>query len=136
MLAVPEVQIKSSPDRLRRGEGTKLKITLTIPENFHIQAHKPAEEFLIPTELTFKKVEGLEMSEPIYPEPIKLVTSWSEVLLLVYEGNTEISVPIEVTKNAAPGKREIQGILSFQGCTPNLCLRPKVRKFTLTFSIL
>lgn len=136
MKTAPEIKMDWVPRRLRRGERVRLKITLEIPEGIHIQAHEPAEELLIPTRITLKEAEGLAMEEPVYPEPDELPVSWSEVTLLTYEGKIDILVPIQVAKDARPGGREVEGKLSFQGCTPGACLPPREQGFALALEIL
>lgn len=133
---VPEIKIVVSPQNLVRDASTTLKIILKIPENFHIQAYKPAEELLIPTRITFDEAEDIILGEPIYPEPVKLTATWSEVTLLVYEGETVIQVPIQISEDASIGKHEIKGILSFQGCTATSCLPPQNKRFSLTMGVL
>lgn len=131
----PEIKINYFPKKLKRGEKITLKVTLLIPEGIHIQAHKPAEELLIPTKISLKKIEGISFGEPIYPKPSVLPTSWSKIKLLMYEGKIEVLMSIQVEKLAKTGKRVIEGSLSFQGCTSQFCLPPKEQKFELTLMI-
>ncbi len=133
--ASSEIEIDWSPQRFKKGEQVNLIITLIIPQGLHIQAHKPAEELLIPTKIKLKETEGITLGEPVYPEPIQLPTAWSKVVLLVYEGTIEILVPIQVSKGIVSGKHKIEGALSFQGCTESLCLPPQEQEFTLTLAI-
>jgi thioredoxin:protein disulfide reductase len=132
----PEVKINWFPKKLTRGVSSKLKITLEIPEGIHIQAHKPTEELLIPTKIALKETADISFGDPIYPEPEKLPTLWSEVELLVYEESIDILVPFEVSKNAKSGKSEVEANLAFQGCTATLCLPPRQQKFFVSFIIL
>ncbi len=132
----PVIKVDYLPSKIKRGEKITLKITLEIAEGIHIQAHKPAEELLIPTIITLKETEGVTFGKPVYPEPEKLPTSWSKVELLVYEGKVDIQMPIQVVKNARLGKHDVEGTISFQGCTASLCLPPMKQEFTLTMEIL
>ncbi|MBI2611683.1 hypothetical protein HYW54_02980 [Candidatus Gottesmanbacteria bacterium] len=59
-----------------------------------------------------------------------------KVELLVYEGKIKIMMPTEVDKNAKSGKRPIEGMLSYQGCTATLCLPPKKQRFSLEVKVL
>lgn len=131
----PQIRINYFPKKFQRGEKTTLKVTLLIPEGIHIQAHKPAEELLIPTKITLKKIKGISFGELIYPKPSMLPAIWSQVKLLVYEKEIEVVVPIQVEKLAKTGKHVIKGSLSFQGCTSQFCLPPKEQKFVLTLTI-
>lgn len=135
-MVTPEIQIEWAPKKLTRDGETTLKIGLEIPKGIHVQAHKPAEELLIPTKISLKEGGGLTFGQPIYPEPEKLPTSWSSVALLVYEGKIDILVPTQVTKVTRPGKYLVKGSLTFQGCTTQACLPPKQQEFALTLDVL
>ncbi|MBI2022813.1 hypothetical protein HYS97_03125 [Candidatus Daviesbacteria bacterium] len=130
-----EINLDWAPKKLKKGQKTNLTITLTIPKDIHIQAHKPAEELLIPTKIELEKKVGLSFGQPIYPKPKELPTSWSEVKLLVYEGKINILIPLEISKDAKSGEYLVKGNLSYQGCTAKLCLPPKSKQFTLALLI-
>ncbi len=135
MIPTAEIKIRWVSQTISKDKKQTLQIILEIPEGLHIQAHKPAEELLIPTKISFKEAEGISLGEPVYPRPIKQPTSWSKVLLLVYEGRIEILIPIQVSKSVSSGMYQLEGTLLFQGCTENLCLPPKEQKFALTLNI-
>ncbi len=135
MMSVPKIKIDWVPRRLRRGELITLRIALDIPEGYHIQAHKPAEELMIPTSIGFEGAKDITIGEPDYPEPQVMPVAWSEVKLLTYEGMIDITVSIQIAKDAKPGVREIGGKLKYQSCTANACLPPTEQKFYLKLEI-
>lgn len=135
MMSIPEIKIDWVPRRLRRGDRVELKVSLAIPEGYHIQAHVPAEELMIPTNIALEKVSDISIGEPVYPEPDELPVSWSEVKLLTYEGKIDIAVPVQVAKDARSGPCKVEGRLSYQSCTANACLPPKEQKFALALEI-
>lgn len=113
-----------------------MKITLEIPKGIHIQAHQPTEELLIPTKISLKETKDISIGKPVYPKPEKLTTSWSQITLLVYEGKIDILVPVQIAKEAKLGKREVEGVISFQGCTNSFCLPPRKQRFVLRLEVL
>ncbi len=134
-MAVPEIRVDLIPRRLRRGERDTFRLSLAIPEGYHIQAHEPSEELMIPTKISLMKVEGISIGEPIYPEPKLLPVAWSEVKLLTYEGRIDIAVTVEVAGDAKPGPCKVEGKLSYQGCTASACFPPREQQFTLALEI-
>lgn len=136
MMASPEIRMDWVPRRLKRGDKITVKITLGIPEGYHIQAHKPAEELMIPTNIVLEGAKDLTVGEPVYPEPTELPVSWSEVKILTYEGKINIAVPVQVAKDAKLGGIKIVGKLSYQSCTANACLPPREQGFALAFEII
>ena len=143
---VANAQGFSSPDILKSkssladstialNQTTDFKMAVTIEKDWHINANKPMEDFLIPTELTFEPVEGVEFGDATYPEPKKVEFAFSEAPVLVYEGTFLIEVKITVLKNAVPGNRILKGILSYQGCNDQTCLPPRKLEFVVPFQI-
>lgn len=127
----PPIAIDYQPHTVKAGQKVSLMFTLNIPDGFHIMAHKPAEEFLIPTQISLDSIEGVIVGEPSYPAAKEERVSWSETVLLTYEGQITIVVPIDVTTGAS-GTLALTGMLSFQGCTENQCLPPKKQKFDIS----
>ena len=135
-METPDIKVEWDPKKFTEGEKSTIEIHLEIPEGIHIQAHKPAEDLLIPTNISLKDSGNVSFGQPVYPEPKRLPVSWSQVTLLVYEGLVNIQFPIQVAKNAKVGKHTIEGRLSFQGCTDQLCLPPKEQVFVLDTEII
>ena len=73
---------------------TALKVR--IEEKYHVNSNKPLEEFLIPTILTVTPPEGFTVREVVYPDPIMIRPSFSEVDMAVFEQEFVIGVALEV----------------------------------------
>lgn len=130
----PPIALDYHPHTVKAGQKASLMFTLNIPDGFHIMAHKPAEEFLIPTQLSLYPVEGVIVGQPSYPVAKEERVSWSETILLTYEGQITITVPIDVSARAS-GTLAFAGVLSFQGCPGNQCLPPKQQRFEISLEI-
>ena len=47
--SIVSLKVLGSTDKFKVGENHSITIALTIKEPFHINAHEPTDEFLIPT---------------------------------------------------------------------------------------
>jgi hypothetical protein len=101
----------------RTGDRAKIVLEIDIPENSHIEAHEPAEPFLIPTVV---EVDGLHDVEIDYPRPRrKELVPGTE--LLVYNDRIQIELRGRVM-NGAPS---IAGRIRYQPCVGGACLLPR-----------
>lgn len=100
--------------------GGKLVAKVTIDPGWHIQAHQPRDEFLIPTVLTVEPPAGVKAGAVTYPKPVEHTLSFSEEPLLLYEGTVEMSAPL-----TGDGAGAVKAKLRFQACDASTCLPPK-----------
>jgi thiol:disulfide interchange protein DsbD len=107
-----------------RGTTVEVTIPFTILKHWHINAHVPNEEFLVPTVLALRAPPGVKVGAPRYPKAKSEHLSFSETALAVYEDDVEIVVPLTVEPTAAAGARTIAGTLRFQACNDDVCLPP------------
>src|SRR5262249_52766728 len=59
----------TSVDRAAAGSKFEAAVVMDIPAPFHVNAHKPTEDYLRPTRLTLKPPAGLTVGEVGYPAP-------------------------------------------------------------------
>ena len=136
--AVQRIQAQIVPDRLMPGGKTLLKVTVTVSKGFHINANKPGDESMIPTELTFEKLKspGVTIGKPIYPNAKTVSLSYSPKPLKVYEEVAVITVPITLdTKMIQPGTVALKGKLRYQGCNAKVCLPPATAEINASFIV-
>ncbi|MFO7974617.1 MAG: protein-disulfide reductase DsbD family protein, partial [Candidatus Hydrogenedentota bacterium] len=117
------------------GEAARLAVVIEIPEGWHINAHQPLDEYLIPTEVEFEPPQGFVFKGVVYPEPILASFSFSEEKLAVYEHRATIGIVIGVGENVAPGEYELTGTLRYQACNDTVCAPPKTVPFTATLAV-
>ena len=110
--------------RAARGATVEVSIPFTVLAGWHVNAHRPNEDFLVPTVLTLWPAEGVKVGTPRYPEAKQVTLSFSETPLAVYEENAAIVVPLTVEGAAAEGARTLSGTLRFQACNDEVCLPP------------
>ena len=118
------VQISSEQDRIVLSPGDRLTLTLQvrIREGYHINAHEPGPEFLIPLKVSLQNADGLAV-EVMYPtgETYEAAAIAQEPML-IHSGKFEIPIRLERT-----GEMTGETIVSvtYQACTDRACMLPK-----------
>ena len=123
-------QVRSSADVVTLG-GTGTAITggndgealvmLNIETGYHVNANPATYPYLIATEVTADKVEGLDVGKPIYPPAKKQKFQFADEPLAVYEGQIEVRLPIKV---AGKGTRSLPLNIRVQACDHEKCFPP------------
>jgi hypothetical protein len=128
------VSAKVAPATVHAGGKANLLVQIVISPDYHINAHKPADAYAIPTVFTPSPVAGVTFGVPIYPSPLKVTESYSPAPLLVYEKLATISVPVTFSKSAV-GKISLGGTVSFQGCNHQACFPPKTVPISVALTV-
>ena len=121
-IATPKVEV--SPAKVTRGSTFNVTLDVGIMAGFHMNAHKPSEDYLIPTELTAKLPAGFKETATVYPQGIAKKLSFTDKPLLVYTGKFMVSVKLEAEANAPLGKVKLPFTLQYQACNDAVCLPP------------
>ena len=106
------------------GGTAEVRIPLTVLDGWHINAHRPNEEFLVATSLHLASAPGVRVNVKRYPDAKQVKLSFSETPLAVYEGDAEIQVQLQVDPTAGGGTQTLAGSLRFQACNDQVCLPP------------
>jgi hypothetical protein len=114
--------VPPAPLSLQAGKTVEGSIVIRIRPGYHINSNKPAEEYLIPTKLTWNTA-GLE-AEVTYPEAELFVSQFSQEAMLVYSGEIEFKTKFKAPAKLPAGLTEIAGTLRYQACTDKACLAP------------
>jgi thiol:disulfide interchange protein DsbD len=101
-------------------ENGVLELRATLKSGWHVNSHKPSEEYLIATEAHADPARGVRFGEPRYPDGVMKKFSFSPKPLSVYEGSFTIEIPLELDGAAPP----ISGSVDFQACNDTTCLAP------------
>jgi thiol:disulfide interchange protein DsbD len=124
-----------SKDKIHAGETFKVAVLAKMSPGWHIHANKLTDEFLIPTEVSLGDIEKIEVLEIFYPEPREEKYEYSDVPLLVYEGEALFGLLIKTEKDIKIGVHKLEGELSFQACDHSSCLPPKSVTFGLPLKV-
>jgi len=100
-------------------EGDAIIVTIKVDDDFHINANPASFDFLIPTSLAFKGVKPAKIE---YPAPMRFTAKFVPEGLDVYEGS--VAIVAKFPKDSLKGLQAIQGTVTAQACTGEICLPP------------
>ena len=115
--------------KLRRDAGSStgmLSIEGRVAPGWHVNSHKPSEDYLIPTAVRMDPDPGVTAGEPQYPAGKLVKFAFAEKPLSVYEEHFTVEVPLTF-RDAVP--RLLSGSVDFQACNDKQCLAPASAKF-------
>jgi DsbC/DsbD-like thiol-disulfide interchange protein len=116
------VVVPPAPIALEAGKTVEGSLSIRIRPGYHINSNTPAEEYLIPTKLTWNTA-GVE-TEVTYPESELFVSQFSEEAMIVFSGEVEFKTKFKASTKLPAGLTEIAGTLRYQACTDKACLAP------------
>jgi len=123
--AVVKPHIFVSLDPVPRAREFKVAVVVDIASGFHMNSHKPSEEYLIATTLTPKLPPEFELIDTIYPKGQLEKFSFSPNQPLdVYSGSVTLLLRLSANAVAALGPTEIPMVLRYQACNDSTCLPP------------
>lgn len=121
-IAAPTVHV--SPMSVIRGGTFEVTLDVGIMSGFHMNAHKPSEDYLIPTTLTAKLPAGFKEAGTVYPPGVEKKLSFTDKPLLVYTGKFTVQAKFTAQANAPLGKVKLPFTLQYQACNDAVCLPP------------
>lgn len=121
-VASPEAHV--APATVAPGGTFEVTLDVGIMSGFHVNAHKPSEDYLIPTTLTAKLPAGFKELETTYPPGIEKKLSFTDKPLLVYTGKFTVRAKFVAAANARVGKVKLPFTLQYQACNDAVCLPP------------
>jgi hypothetical protein len=127
-ITVPDVSVNG-------GQSIDAAIRLSIQPGFHVNANPPTFSYLIATEVTATKVEGVIVGKPAYPAAVKRKFQFADQPLAVYEGEAVVTLPLSVAAGAAKGPRSLPITLRVQACDEQQCFPPATLKTTLQIEV-
>ncbi len=106
------------------GNRYQLQVELRLDEGWHVNAHVPLEDYLIPTGIDIADGVQWRMEKVNYPVPQQVRLGFSKQPLALYQDHATIKVIL--LKGATKLNPVIQ--LHFQACNNSLCLPPETLK--------
>jgi DsbC/DsbD-like thiol-disulfide interchange protein len=108
-----------------RGKDFEAAVVVEIARGFHMNSHKPTEEYLIPTTITPQLPAGFKLSDTIYPNGKLEKFAFSPTKPLdVYTGSVTFKLKLLAQANAPLGATTIPVTLRYQACNDAACLPP------------
>lgn len=108
-----------------RGGKAPLTIALRLNKGFHVNSHKPSDEFLVPTVVHLLPPQGISIVGISYPEGEELSVPFLNEKLNVYSGDFMVTAEIHVPKSAMLGSLRVHGDVKYQACDNRQCFPPK-----------
>jgi len=96
-----------------------------IARGFHVNSHKPSDQYLIPTTLTAQLPGGFQLRDTIYPDgKLEKFAFSPNNPLDVYTGTVTLRLRLAAGADAALGTATIPITLRYQACNDTTCLQP------------
>ena len=103
-------------------KGSSVTVTITIPENWHVNANIAADEFLKPSSIEIAAM-GIKFGEPKWPEPIKEYSEALDLENLVFKGEFQVVLPVDSVE-ADYDTLTTNVTFHYQACDNSICLAP------------
>ncbi len=129
------IKTQSEYSAVRPGQEVTLTLMLAVEEGWHINANKPLEEFLIPTEVRIEPSDQFKVKSIRYPKAKLAKFAFSESELAVYDGEVAVEITLVVSPEARGETVAVNGTLQYQACNDNSCLPPVNKAFSHTFEL-
>lgn len=122
-------------DQAYKGSTLRAAILGKISEGWHVNSHQPSEEFLIPTEVKFDEISGIEVEKIVYPPGLSRSFAFSETPMSVYEREVIIGVQLKISEKFEGEELRLSGKLIYQACNDFSCLQPEEKAFSATLPL-
>jgi thiol:disulfide interchange protein DsbD len=132
---VVEVKSVLAREAVRPGEIFKAAVILKVQAGYHINDNAPLDEFMFPTSVSIEDGSQFEVVEIYYPTGRRARYSYSEMELVVYDGEAVLGVLLKAKDGLAPGAKTVKATLSYQACDNASCLPPKELAFEIAVPV-
>src|ERR1700693_4163605 len=127
----PQAYVSLQP--VPRGRSFEIAVVAKISPGFHINAHVPSEDYLIPTKILADLSPGVFLVETTYPRGVMRAFRFSKTPLRVYEGSFTVLMKLRANGTAPIGPQKIGLTVGYQACNQDACLPPT--KLSLTADV-
>jgi thioredoxin:protein disulfide reductase len=118
----PQAYVSLQP--VPRGRAFEIAVVAKISPGFHINAHMPSEDYLIPTKVTADLPPGVLLVETTYPRGVMRAFRFSKTPLRVYEGSFTVRMKLRASGAAPLGPQKLGLMVGYQACNQDACLPP------------
>jgi thioredoxin:protein disulfide reductase len=118
----PQAYVSLQP--VPRGRLFEVAVVSKISSGFHINAHEPSEEYLIPTKITADLPSGVLLVVTTYPRGVMRTFRFSKTPLRVYEDSFTVRMKLRAANSASIGPQKIALTVGYQACNQDSCLPP------------
>lgn len=119
------LRLELDRETMLRGGEAGIEVFAEIERGWHINAHKPNESYLIPTEITLKVPPGVSAEPLNYPPPDLHSFAFAPgKKLLVYEGKVGVTGALSVPADFPADSFRVDAKIDYQACNDTTCLPP------------
>lgn len=129
------VEIRQSQNVIPAGTTARIAVLLNLEEGWHVNSDRPAQDFLIGTELSIEGTDGILITDIQYPPSKRYNFEFSDEPVDVFEGEAPIFVTLSVAEHIETGRYELDGNLRIQACDNEVCLAPVTVDLTIPVEI-
>ena len=129
----PQAYISLQP--VPRGRAFEIAVVAKISPGFHVNAHQPSEDYLIPTKITAELIPGVFLVETTYPRGVMRAFRFSQTPLRVYEGEFTVKMKLRANESAPIGAQKLPLTVGYQACNQDACLPPTKVQLTADLQI-
>ncbi len=117
------------------GESLRAAVVANLTPGWHVNAHKPLDEFLIATELSIEEHSGIRVEQVAYPSPLMTSFSFSPDQVAVYEERFTLGIVLSLSEDLAPGDYVLNGTLRYQACNDKQCRGPATADVAISVKV-
>jgi len=112
----------------------RVELRLEIPEGWHINSHRPLQEYLRPTELRLEPGVTFRLLRVDYPEGETVTLPFDPEPLSVYHGMVTLTAEVEAPPSLGIEETTIPLRVRYQACSDRECLPPAEEKIDVPVS--
>lgn len=132
---VVEARAVMATDAAHADSPIKLAVIAQVAAGYHINAHKPSLDYLIPTEIKMDPANLFIVKSVAYPKGALKKFAFSDAPLAVYEGDVLVGTILQSAKPLPPGNYTVKAKFAYQACNDHACLPPASVPISLTIKI-
>ena len=122
-------------DAVHPGQTAKMAVVAQVETGYHINAHNPTLDYLIPTRITFQDSPSFSIAKVVYPHGTSRKFSFMNVPISVYEGEIHLGSILNVDASTPPGFYTLPGKFLYQACNDHACLPPTSVQFVVSIQV-
>ena len=120
----PDVKVRIvAPADAPAGARATVAVEMALGPKWHVNAHKPSQDFLIPTDVTLRASAG-KVSAIRYPKDVEKKLAFSDRPLRVYEGTVRFEADLDLPAGTKGGVT-LSATVGYQACNEEQCFMPE-----------
>jgi uncharacterized protein YyaL (SSP411 family) len=133
-LLTPNADIAISASAAVGERVVRVEVRLEIPEGWHLNSHRPVQEYLKPTTLRLEPGVPYRLLHVDYPEGDTVTFPFDPEPLSVYQGTVTVTAEVDIPPSLGAGETSLPFLVSYQPCTDQECLPPVEKRLEVPLS--